>query len=220
MVSLRRPRSWPNWMGGESVTEVEGNRHYNVRPVRNHLQRQALANMLEQAKEEPDARLGATFTDRRTAEGLASQIRCAVYLSQESSDVSSHRNMPSRAKAKGNGVVIIRHGSGPTGVDEEMMDEIKDAEELVNPDETLFVVDSMTDTGRVNTASQGVQRLPTLDGVVRSQTPDGDTRGGAAISIRTVHSLSSLSVRARRWRAIDRKFHPRAWPTEYRHGRS
>ncbi len=87
------------------------------------------------------------------------------------------------AKAKGHDVVII-DTAGRLAVDEEMMDEIEKLKNAVNPDETLFVVDSMTGQDAVNTAKEFNDRLD-FDGVVLTKL-DGDTRGGAALSIRTV----------------------------------
>ena len=87
------------------------------------------------------------------------------------------------AKAKGYDVVII-DTAGRLAVDEEMMNEISSLKEHVNPDETLFVVDSMTGQDAVNTAKEFNDRLD-FDGVVLTKL-DGDTRGGAALSIRTV----------------------------------
>ena len=87
------------------------------------------------------------------------------------------------AKAKGNDVVII-DTAGRLAVDEEMMNEISSLKEHVHPDETLFVVDSMTGQDAVNTAKEFNDRLD-FDGVVLTKL-DGDTRGGAALSIRTV----------------------------------
>ena len=87
------------------------------------------------------------------------------------------------AKAKGNDVVIV-DTAGRLAVDEEMMDEIYRLKQALNPDETLFVVDSMTGQDAVNTAREFNDRLD-IDGVVLTKL-DGDTRGGAALSIRTV----------------------------------
>ncbi len=87
------------------------------------------------------------------------------------------------AKAKGYDVVII-DTAGRLAVDEQMMNEISSLKEHVNPDETLFVVDSMTGQDAVNTAKEFNDRLD-FDGVVLTKL-DGDTRGGAALSIRTV----------------------------------
>jgi signal recognition particle subunit SRP54 len=87
------------------------------------------------------------------------------------------------AKAKGNDLVII-DTAGRLAVDEEMMNEIATLKNEVKPDETLFVVDSMTGQDAVNTAKEFNDRLD-FDGVVLTKL-DGDTRGGAALSIRTV----------------------------------
>lgn len=87
------------------------------------------------------------------------------------------------AKAKGCDVVII-DTAGRLAIDEEMMQEIAALKEAVQPDETLFVVDSMTGQDAVNTAKEFNDRLD-FDGVVLTKL-DGDTRGGAALSIRTV----------------------------------
>ena len=92
-------------------------------------------------------------------------------------------NAIKEAKAKGNDVVIV-DTAGRLAVDEEMMNEIATLKEALNPDETLFVVDSMTGQDAVNTAKEFNDRLD-FDGVVLTKL-DGDTRGGAALSIRTV----------------------------------
>ena len=87
------------------------------------------------------------------------------------------------ANANGHDVVII-DTAGRLAVDEQMMNEISSLKEHVCPDETLFVVDSMTGQDAVNTAKEFNDRLD-FDGVVLTKL-DGDTRGGAALSIRTV----------------------------------
>lgn len=87
------------------------------------------------------------------------------------------------AKANGHDVVII-DTAGRLAVNEQMMNEISSLKEHVCPDETLFVVDSMTGQDAVNTAKEFNDRLD-FDGVVLTKL-DGDTRGGAALSIRTV----------------------------------
>ena len=87
------------------------------------------------------------------------------------------------AKANGHDVGII-DTAGRLAVDEQMMNEISSLKEHVCPDETLFVVDSMTGQDAVNTAKEFNDRLD-FDGVVLTKL-DGDTRGGAALSIRTV----------------------------------
>ncbi len=88
-----------------------------------------------------------------------------------------------RAKADGQDVVIV-DTAGRLAVDEEMMREIEAIKKAVNPSETLFVVDSMTGQDAVNTAREFNERLD-FDGVVLTKL-DGDTRGGAALSIRQV----------------------------------
>ena len=93
------------------------------------------------------------------------------------------QNAIKEAKQKNYNVVII-DTAGRLAVDEEMMNEIANLKEAVNPDETLFVVDSMTGQDAVNTAKEFNDRLD-FDGVVLTKL-DGDTRGGAALSIRTV----------------------------------
>lgn len=87
------------------------------------------------------------------------------------------------AREHGHDVVIV-DTAGRLAVDEEMMQEIAAIEAAINPDEVLFVVDSMTGQDAVNTAKEFNDRLD-FDGVVLTKL-DGDTRGGAALSIRTV----------------------------------
>jgi signal recognition particle subunit SRP54 len=87
------------------------------------------------------------------------------------------------AKAKGYDLVIV-DTAGRLAVDEQMMQEIQNIKEAINPDEVLFIVDSMTGQDAVNTAKEFNERLD-FDGVVLTKL-DGDTRGGAALSIRTV----------------------------------
>ncbi len=107
-----------------------------------------------------------------------------VYSEPESKNVVEiAANAIREARAKGHDVVII-DTAGRLAVDEEMMDEIEKLKNAVNPDETLFVVDSMTGQDAVNTAKEFNDRLD-FDGVVLTKL-DGDTRGGAALSIRTV----------------------------------
>ena len=107
-----------------------------------------------------------------------------VYSEPDSKNVLDiAANAIREAKAKGNDVVII-DTAGRLAVDEEMMNEIEALKNAVNPDETLFVVDSMTGQDAVNTAKEFNDRLD-FDGVVLTKL-DGDTRGGAALSIRTV----------------------------------
>ena len=88
-----------------------------------------------------------------------------------------------KAKQEDYNVVIV-DTAGRLAIDEQMMDEISNLKQSISPDETLFVVDSMTGQDAVNTAKEFNDRLD-FDGVVLTKL-DGDTRGGAALSIRTV----------------------------------
>ena len=88
-----------------------------------------------------------------------------------------------KAKQEDYNVVIV-DTAGRLAIDEQMMDEISNLKEAIHPDETLFVVDSMTGQDAVNTAKEFNDRLD-VDGDVLTKL-DGDTRGGAALSIRTV----------------------------------
>jgi len=115
---------------------------------------------------------------------LAEQIDVAIYTEEGSKNpVQIAKNAIKEAKLKGNDVVII-DTAGRLAVDEEMMKEIAAIKEAVNPHEILFVVDSMTGQDAVNTAKEFNDRLD-FDGVVLTKL-DGDTRGGAALSIRYV----------------------------------
>ena len=107
-----------------------------------------------------------------------------VYCEEDSKDVLAiARNGVREGKAKGCDVVIV-DTAGRLAVDEQMMDEIASLKEALEPDETIFVVDSMTGQDAVNTAKEFNDRLD-FDGVALTKL-DGDTRGGAALSIRTV----------------------------------
>lgn len=115
---------------------------------------------------------------------VAGQIGVPVYSEAENKNVVEiAHNAIKEAKAKGYDVVIV-DTAGRLAVDEEMMNEIETLKNSVHPDETLFVVDAMTGQDAVNTAKEFNDRLD-FDGVVLTKL-DGDTRGGAAISIRTV----------------------------------
>ena len=115
---------------------------------------------------------------------VGGQIDVPVYTEPENKDVNEIAlHAIQEAKAKGYDTVII-DTAGRLAVDEQMMDEIASLKETVKPDETLFVVDSMTGQDAVNTAKEFNDRLD-FDGVVLTKL-DGDTRGGAALSIRTV----------------------------------
>ena len=115
---------------------------------------------------------------------VGEQVGVPVYSEPESKDVISIADHAlQEAKAKGYDVVIV-DTAGRLAIDEQMMDEIERLKNFLNPDETLFVVDSMTGQDAVNTAKEFNDRLD-FDGVVLTKL-DGDTRGGAALSIRTV----------------------------------
>ena len=115
---------------------------------------------------------------------LGEQIGIPVYSEPDSkAPVDIALNAVKEAKAKGSDVVII-DTAGRLAIDEEMMNEISAIKKAVNPDETLFIVDSMTGQDAVNTAKEFNERLD-FNGVVLTKL-DGDTRGGAALSIRTV----------------------------------
>ena len=115
---------------------------------------------------------------------LGQQIEVPVYSEPDSKDpVQIALNAIHEAKAKGHDLVIV-DTAGRLAIDEQMMNEIEAIKEVINPDETLFVVDSMTGQDAVNTAREFNERLD-FNGVVLTKL-DGDTRGGAALSIRTV----------------------------------
>lgn len=115
---------------------------------------------------------------------LAQSIDVPVYTEEDSKDpVSIALNAIAEAKANHYDLVII-DTAGRLAIDEQMMDEIERIKKAVNPQETLFVVDSMTGQDAVNTAKAFNDRLD-FDGVILTKL-DGDTRGGAALSIRTV----------------------------------
>ncbi|HHU33991.1 MAG: signal recognition particle protein [Bacteroidales bacterium] len=115
---------------------------------------------------------------------LATQVEAPIYTEDGNMNpVQIAKNAVKYAKQNGNDVVII-DTAGRLAVDEEMMKEIAAIKDAVNPHEILFVVDSMTGQDAVNTAKEFNDRL-NFDGVVLTKL-DGDTRGGAALSIRYV----------------------------------
>jgi signal recognition particle subunit SRP54 len=115
---------------------------------------------------------------------LGEQIDVPVYSEAENSNpVAIAQNAIKEALAKGNDTVII-DTAGRLAIDEQMMREIAAIKQAVSPGEILFVVDAMTGQDAVNTAKEFNDRL-NFDGVVLTKL-DGDTRGGAALSIRTV----------------------------------
>ena len=115
---------------------------------------------------------------------VGDQIGIEVYSDRENSDpVSLAQAGIAHAKANGHNVVII-DTAGRLAVDEKMMTEISNIHSAIKPQETLFVVDSMTGQDAVNTAKTFNDVL-NFDGVILTKL-DGDTRGGAAISIKSV----------------------------------
>jgi signal recognition particle protein len=115
---------------------------------------------------------------------LSEQIGVPMYSEPESKNpVAIAENAIKEAKEKGYDLVIV-DTAGRLAIDEEMMKEIEAIKKAINPNEILFVVDSMTGQDAVNTAKEFNDRL-NFDGVVLTKL-DGDTRGGAALSIRSV----------------------------------
>lgn len=115
---------------------------------------------------------------------LGEQIEVEVYSEEENKNpVKIAENAIKQAKQNGNNVVII-DTAGRLAVDEEMMKEISAIKKAVDPHESLFVVDSMTGQDAVNTAKAFNEQID-YDGVVLTKL-DGDTRGGAALTIRRV----------------------------------
>ena len=115
---------------------------------------------------------------------LGEQINVPVYSEDDNKNpVQIAQNGIKHAKTYGYDVVIV-DTVGRLAVDEEMMNEIENIKKAINPQEILFVVDSMTGQDAVNTAKEFNDRLD-FDGVILTKL-DGDTRGGAAISIRSV----------------------------------
>ena len=115
---------------------------------------------------------------------LGDQVGVPVYSEpEEKNPVTVARNAVAYAKKEGYSVVIV-DTAGRLAVDQELMDEIAAVHSAVNPTETLFVVDAMTGQDAVETAKAFNDRLD-FDGVVLTKM-DGDTRGGAALSIKAV----------------------------------
>lgn len=115
---------------------------------------------------------------------LAEQVDVPVYLEEGATDpVQVALNAIAEAKAKSYDVVII-DTAGRQSIDEELMQQAEDIKRAAEPHETLLVVDAMTGQDAVNTAKTFNERLE-IDGVILSKL-DGDTRGGAALSIRNV----------------------------------
>ena len=137
---------------------------------------------------------------------LGEQIDVPVYTEEDSKDpVSISANAVKYAKENHFDLVIV-DTAGRLAIDEQMMNEIEAIKKKINPTETLFVVDSMTGQDAVNTAKEFNERLD-FDGVVLTKL-DGDTRGGAALSIRSVVNKPIKFVgTGEKLDAID-QFHP------------
>lgn len=137
---------------------------------------------------------------------LGEQIEVDVYAEPENKNaVEIANNAIKHAKSTGKKIVIV-DTAGRLAVDEQMMQEIEQLKSAVSPSETLFVVDSMTGQDAVNTAKTFNERL-NFDGVVLTKL-DGDSRGGAALSIRNVveKPIKFIST-GEKMEAID-VFHP------------
>ncbi|MCP9750988.1 signal recognition particle protein [Ferruginibacter sp. HRS2-29] len=135
-------------------------------------------------------------------EVLGGQIGVDVYSDRENKDaVSIALNAIKEAKAKNKNVIII-DTAGRLAVDEVMMQEVENVKKAVNPQEILFVVDSMTGQDAVNTAATFNERLD-FSGVVLTKL-DGDTRGGAALSIKyTVNKPIKFSSSGEKMDTLD-----------------
>lgn len=137
---------------------------------------------------------------------LGEQIMVPVYSELENNDpVAIAKHAVDQAKAQHNDVVIV-DTAGRLAVDEQMMNEIAAIKEGISPNEILFVVDSMTGQDAVNTAKEFNDRLD-FTGVILTKL-DGDTRGGAALSIRQVVNKPIKFIgTGEKMEALD-QFHP------------
>lgn len=137
---------------------------------------------------------------------LGQQVGVEVYAEPENKDAVKIAKAAIEHARKNNHRVVIVDTAGRLAVDEQMMDEIAHLKDALKPSETLFVVDSMTGQDAVNTAKAFNDRL-NFDGVVLTKL-DGDTRGGAALSIRRVveKPIKFIST-GEKMEAIDR-FYP------------
>lgn len=146
-----------------------------------------LANYLIKKKGKKPLLVGADIYRPAAMDQLkvvGESVGAEVYLERENKNaVQIALNAIQKAKSEGYNIVVI-DTAGRLAIDEQMMNEIYEVKKAVNPQETLFVVDSMTGQDAVNTAKAFNDRLD-FDGVVLTKL-DGDTRGGAALSIREV----------------------------------
>ena len=146
-----------------------------------------LANMLKNKQHKAPLLVACDIYRPAAIEQLkvvGSSVGVPVYSEPGNNDVVSIAQNAVREAKQQNCNVVIVDTAGRLAVDEEMMQEIARLKEALRPDATLFVVDAMTGQDAVNTAKEFNERLD-FDGVVLTKL-DGDTRGGAAISIRTV----------------------------------
>ncbi len=145
-----------------------------------------LALMLKNQKRKP--LLAACDTFRPAAmeqlRVLAEQAEVPIHLEEGATDpVEVAKNAIAQARTEGHDVVIV-DTAGRQSIDEELMVQIKNIKDAVNPNETLLVIDAMIGQEAVNTAKIFNERLE-IDGVILTKL-DGDTRGGAALSVRYV----------------------------------
>ena len=168
-----------------------------------------LAKMLKEKKNK-NPLVAACDTFRPAAMGqlkvLADQVGVPCYMEMGATDpVKVAQDAIQEARAKAHDVVII-DTAGRLAIDEELMQQIQDIRDATHPHEILFVVDAMTGQDAVNTAREFNERLD-YTGVVLTKL-DGDTRGGAALSIRTVVNKPIKFVgTGEKMEAID-PFHP------------
>ena len=168
-----------------------------------------LAKMLKEKKQKSPL-LAACDTFRPAAmeqlRVLAEQIQVPVYIEEGATDpVKVAQNAIEYARQHANDVVIV-DTAGRLAIDEELMQQISDIKNAIRPHEILFVVDAMTGQDAVNTAKEFNDRLD-YTGVILTKL-DGDTRGGAALSIRTVVDKPVKFVgTGEKMEAID-PFHP------------
>ncbi len=139
-------------------------------------------------------------------ETLGKQLDIPVFSERENKNpVSIAQNAIAHAKQHGFTAVIV-DTAGRLAIDEQMMDEIARVKKAINPQETLFVVDAMTGQDAVNTAKAFNEKL-NIDGVVLTKL-DGDARGGAALSIRSVVNKPIKFIgTGEKMEALD-EFHP------------
>jgi signal recognition particle subunit SRP54 len=168
-----------------------------------------LANMLKTKKNKKPLLVAADVYRPAAIEQLrilSEQIGVPMYSEVDCKDpVTIARNAIKEAKAKGYDLVIV-DTAGRLAVDEQMMNEIAAIKAAIEPNEILFVVDAMTGQDAVNTAKEFNDRLD-FNGVVLTKL-DGDTRGGAALSIRTVVNKPIKFIgTGEKLEAID-QFHP------------